>query len=83
MTIINAFQTILVDLMELHSKRKPTKIWVDKGSAFCSSSFKTLLKDCNWTQTQNHLIQVQLQSLKLQISHQEVRARSFLIFRQL
>ena len=32
--------------MELHSKgRKPNKIWVDKGSKFCNSSFKKWLKD--------------------------------------
>ena len=30
-TIVNAFQSILKDSMELHSMRKPNKIWVDKG----------------------------------------------------
>ena len=33
-TIVNAFQKILDDSMGLHSKRKPNKIWVDKGSEF-------------------------------------------------
>ena len=31
--------------MELHSERKPNKIWVEKGSEFYNSSFKTWLKD--------------------------------------
>ena len=31
-TIVNAFQKILYDSVELHSMRKPNKIWVDKGS---------------------------------------------------
>ena len=31
--------------MELHSKRKLNKIWVDKGSEFHNSSFKKWLKD--------------------------------------
>ena len=30
-TIVNTFQSILKDSMELHSMRKPNKIWVDKG----------------------------------------------------
>ena len=51
-TIVNAFQKILDDSMELHSKsieakskgRKPNKIWVDKGNEFYNSSFKKWLK---------------------------------------
>ena len=39
MSIVNAFQKILG-----YSARKPNKIWVDKGSKFCNSSFKTWLK---------------------------------------
>ena len=31
--------------MELHSERKPNKIWVDKGSEFYNNSFKKWLKD--------------------------------------
>ena len=31
--------------MKLHSKRKPNKIWVDKGSEFHNISFKKWLKD--------------------------------------
>ena len=31
--------------MELHSKCKPNKIWVDKGSEFYNNSFKKWLKD--------------------------------------
>ena len=38
--IVNAFQKIL-DI----SKRKPNKIWFDKGSYFYNSSFKKWLKD--------------------------------------
>ena len=38
-TIVNAFQNILDDL-----KRKPNKIWVDKGSDFYSNSFKKMVK---------------------------------------
>ena len=37
---VNAFQKILND-----SKRKPNKIWVDKGSEFYNNSFKKWLKD--------------------------------------
>ena len=39
-SIANAFQIILKE-----SKRKPNKIWVDKGSEFYNSSFKKWLKD--------------------------------------
>ena len=39
-TITNAFQKILKE-----SKRKPNKIWVDKGSEFYNSSVKKWLKD--------------------------------------
>ena len=39
-TIISAFQKILN-----HSMRKPSKMWVDKGSKFCNNSFKKQLKD--------------------------------------
>ena len=53
MTIVNAFQKILDDSMELHSKsieakskgRKPNKIWADKGREFYNNSFKKWLKD--------------------------------------
>ena len=31
--------------MELHSERKPNKIWVDKRSEFYNNSFKKWLKD--------------------------------------
>ena len=37
--IVNAFQKILDN-----SSRKPSKIWVEKESQFCNSSFKKLLK---------------------------------------
>ena len=33
-SIVKAFQSILKNSMELHSNRKPNKIWVDKGSEF-------------------------------------------------
>ena len=39
-TIVNAFQKVLDNSM-----RKPNKIWVDKGSESCNSSFKKWLKD--------------------------------------
>ena len=38
-TIVNEFQKILDD-----SKRKPNKIWVDKGSEFYNSSMKSWLE---------------------------------------
>ena len=41
-SIVNAFQKILND-----SKRKPNKIWVDKGSEFCNRSMKSWLQDNN------------------------------------
>ena len=39
-SIVNAFQELL-----LNSKRKPNKIWVDKGSEFYNNSFKKWLQD--------------------------------------
>ena len=39
-SILNAFQSILNK-----SKRKPIKIWVDKGSEFYNASFKKWLQD--------------------------------------
>ena len=39
-TITNAFQKILKE-----SSRKPSKIWVNKGSEFCNNSVKKWLKD--------------------------------------
>ena len=44
-TIVNRFQKFLDDSMELHSKRKSNKIWVDKSSEFHNSSLKKWLKD--------------------------------------
>ena len=41
-TIVNAFQSILDN-----SKRKPNKIWVNKGSEFYNTHFKEWLKDKN------------------------------------
>ena len=38
-TIANAFQRILNE-----SKRKPNKIWVDKGKEFCNKSMKSWLE---------------------------------------
>ena len=40
-SIVNAFKKILKD----PNKRKPHKIWVDKGSEFYNSSFKNWLQD--------------------------------------
>ena len=39
-SIVNAFQNVLED-----SNRKPNKMWVDKRSEFCNSSFEIWLKD--------------------------------------
>ena len=39
-SIVNAFQ-----IKFKKSNRKPSKIWVDKGSEFYNSSFKKWLKD--------------------------------------
>ena len=39
-SVVNAFQELL-----LNSKRKPNKIWVDKGSEFYNNSFKKWLQD--------------------------------------
>ena len=39
-SIVDAFQKILDNL-----NRKPSKIWVDKGSEFYNNSFKKWLKD--------------------------------------
>ena len=41
-TIVNAFQSILID-----SKRKPNKIWVNKAGEFYNRSMKSLLQDNN------------------------------------
>ena len=43
-SIANAFKKILNDSTELHSNRKPNKIWVDQGSEFYNKSFKDFLK---------------------------------------
>ena len=47
-SIVNAFQKILVDSDSSEAKskgRKPNKIWVDKGSEFYNNSFRKWLKD--------------------------------------
>ena len=41
-SIVDAFKKIIS--MEVHSKRKPNKIWVDQGSGFYNKSFKDFLK---------------------------------------
>ena len=43
-SIVNVFKKILSDSTELHSNRKPNKIWVDQGSEFYNNSFKDFLK---------------------------------------
>ena len=53
-TITNKFQSILNKSMELHSKRKPNKIWVDQGSEFYNNNFKKWLKDNNITMYSTH-----------------------------
>ena len=42
--IVNAFQKILVNLMEFHSNKTTNKIWIDKGSEFYSRSIKSCLE---------------------------------------
>ena len=42
MTIVNAFQSILN-----YSKRKPSNIWVDRGTEFYNRSIKSWLQDNN------------------------------------
>ena len=44
-SIVHAFQKILVDPTGVHSNRKPNKIWVHKGREFYNSSFKKWLND--------------------------------------
>ena len=39
-SIVNAFQKIIVD-----SKRRPNRIWIDKGSKFYDNSFKKWIKE--------------------------------------
>ena len=45
--IVKTFQEVLDDSMELHSKTKPNKIWVDKKSEFYIRSIKSWLQDNN------------------------------------
>ena len=42
--MVNAFKKTLSDSTELHSNRKPNKIWVDQGSEFYNNTFKDFLK---------------------------------------
>ena len=44
-SIVNAFQSILKNSMELHSNRKPSKTWVDEGGEFYNNSFKKWVQD--------------------------------------
>ena len=46
---VNAFQKILDD-----SKRKPNKIWVDKGGDFYNNSFKKWLQDSDIAMHSTH-----------------------------
>ena len=48
-SIVNAFQSILNN-----SKRKPNKIWVDRGSEFYNNAFKKWLKDNNMEMYSTH-----------------------------
>ena len=41
-SIVNAFKNVIST--ELHSKRKPNKIWVDQASEFYNKSFKDFLE---------------------------------------
>ena len=44
-SIVNTFQKILNESVELHPERKLNKIWVEKGTEFYNNSFKKWLKD--------------------------------------
>ena len=44
-SIVNAFQKILKESVDLHPERNPNKIRVDKGKEFYNNSFKKWLKD--------------------------------------
>ena len=47
-TIVDAFQKILDDSTDLHSKtRKPNKIWVDKRSEFITVLLKMVKRQCH------------------------------------
>ena len=48
-TIVNGFQSILNDL-----KRKPNKVWVDKGNEFYNISIKSWLQDNNIDMYSSH-----------------------------
>ena len=48
-SIVNAFQSILN-----RSKRKPNKIWVDKGSEFYNDCFKKWLQDNDTVMNSTH-----------------------------
>ena len=50
-SIVKAFQSIL---KQSNSKRKPNKIWVDKGSEFCNAYFKKWLRDNNIVMYSTH-----------------------------
>ena len=42
-SIVNAFKKILNNSTELHSNRKPNKMWVHQGSEFYNNAFKDFL----------------------------------------
>ena len=44
-SIVNVFQNILKDSLELHSHRKPNKIWVDEGSEFYNNYLQKWLQN--------------------------------------
>ena len=48
------FKVFLKNSMELHSNRKPNKIWVDKGSEFYNNSYKKWLQDNNVAMYSTH-----------------------------
>ena len=50
-SIVKAFQSIL---KQSNSKRKPNKIWVDKGSEFYNAYFKKWLRDNNIVMSSTH-----------------------------
>ena len=50
-SIVKAFQNIL---KQSNSKRKPNKIWVDKGSEFYNAYFKKWLRDNNIVMYSTH-----------------------------
>ena len=62
-TIVNALENILDNLIKLHFKGNPYKIWVDHGSEFYKNSLKHLLNEMTQKCIQ-HIVKENLLFLK-------------------